>query len=779
MKINILLTFFLFFLPGANKLSAQLPGRYVVKNQLQMKAIPFALGNVKLLSGTPFYTAMQKNAEYLLNLDADRFLHRWRTNAGLDAKAPLYGGWELTSSHMLGHYLSALSLEYAASGNKKFIEKANYVVDELDEIQKARGTGYIGGIPGEDTLWKQVTAGDIRTGGFDLNGAWVPWYMIHKVWDGLIDAWLYTGNAKAKKVVVSLSDWAVSEFSKMPDSLFQKMLEAEFGGMNESLADVYAITGNKKYLELAEKFDHKQILDPLANRRDQLGGLHANTQIPKVLGAARQYELTGNKRSYDIAEFFFHAVVNDHSYVNGGNSNYESFNRARQFKNALSTNTSETCNTYNMLKLDKHLFTWEPSVALADYYERAVYNHILASQNPETGMLAYYVSLQSGTHKVFSTPYESFWCCVGTGIENHSKYAEDIYFKDATGGLFVNLFIPSVLDWKDKKVVITQENNFPHEANTTFKITTAKAVSIPMHFRCPSWSTKGMQILINGIKQDIESKAGTYVTINRSWKNNDKVELQFDMHLRTEAMPDDESKIAVFYGPVLMAGLLGTEKPGVQGVPVLVTNNQPVNKWLLRTNEDRLDFKTIGVGMPQEVSLKPFYSVYDQRYIVYWDEFTQQQWQDRKAAYEAEIKRLADLEKRTVDLVRFGEQQSEKDHDLVGENTGVGTHMDRKFRDAPNGGWFSFKVRVIEANLQLINTYNGGDGGNRAFEIFADGVKIGEEDLPGKNPGKYIEKSYEIPKKLTKGKSSITIKFQGLPTKIAGAFFESRITTKL
>ena len=775
MRISIVLFFVLFLMPADKVLLAQQPGRYVVKSQVSMKAIPFPLGDVKLLPGTPFYVAMQKNAEYLLSLDADRFLHRWRTNAGLKAKAPLYGGWEQTSSHMLGHYLSALALEYAASGNKKFLDKTNYVVDQLEEIQQARGTGYIGGIPGEDTLWSQVISGRIHSSGFDLNGAWVPWYMLHKVWDGLIDAYLYTGNIKAKKVVALLSDWAVNEFSGMPDTLFQKMLETEFGGMNESLAEVYAITGNKKYLQLAEKFNHKKILEPLANNIDQLGGLHANTQIPKILGAARQYELTGNKQDYNGAEFFFNAVVADHSYANGGNSNYESFNRAGKFKNALSANTSETCNTYNMLKLDKHLFTWEPSVALADYYERAIYNHILASQNPENGMMCYYVSLQSGTQKVFSTPYESFWCCVGTGIENHSKYAEDIYFKTPSGGLFVNLFIPSVLNWQEKKVVITQENNFPGEAFTKLKISTGKVVEFSLQLRCPSWSTNGMQVLVNGVDQKLVTKAGSYATLSRKWKNGDEIELRFDMHLRTEAMQDDPSKIAVFYGPVLMAGLLGTEKPGVQGVPVLVTNNKPVNKWLQRTDADSLRFTTVGAAMPNEVSLKPFYSVNDQRYIVYWDQCTQQQWKDRKAAYEAEILRLSDLEKRTVDLVRFGEQQSEKDHDLVGENTGVGSHMDRKFRDAPNGGWFSFKVKVTDADLQLINTYNGGDGGNRAFEIFADGIKIGEEDLKGNSPGKYIEKSYDIPKDLTNGKESVTIKFQGLPHKIAGAFFESRI----
>ena len=759
--------------------SAAQQGRYVVEPIVKRLAVPFKLSEVRLLPGSPFSEAMKLNATYLLSLDADRFLNRWRQNAGLTPKAPLYQGWEQTSSHMLGHYLSALVLEYAASGDKIFLSKANYVVDELAEIQLARKTGYIGGIPKEDSIWKDVAAGKIVSGGFDLNGGWVPWYMLHKIWAGLLDSYLYTGNEKAKKVVVNLSDWACHEFGNMPDSFFQKMMVAEFGGMNESLAEVYAITGDKKYLDLSYKFYHKKIMDPLSRMEDQLAGIHANTQIPKVIGAARQYELTGNQREYDIANFFFQAVVKDHTYANGGNSNYESFNKAGIFETALGTNTSETCNTYNMLKLNRYLFTWKPSVKLADYYERAVYNHILASQHPKTGMLCYYVALQSGTQKVYSTPYESFWCCVGTGLENHSKYAENIYFKDMKEGLFVNLFIPSILTWEEKNIVITQENKFPDEAITRFKITASKPVIFPMHFRCPSWSKNGMEIYINGMKAAITTTAGSYATIERSWENGDKIELRFDMELYSESMPDVPSKTAIFYGPLLMAGALGTEKPGVMGVPVLVTDNRPLKEWIRRSDASDLHFNTLKVGRPNDVALQPFYTIHDQRYIVYWDLFSEEDWKIKKANYEKEILRLGDIERRTIDVVRYGEQQSEKDHDLTGRNTGVGTHLERKFRDAPNGGWFSFKVKVISGALQLLNTYNGGDGGKRAFEIFADGIKIADEALKGDNRGRYIEKAYTIPENITKDKDTITIKFMGLAGNTAGAFFESRIVRPL
>lgn len=755
--------------------SAQEVKHAAVKPSVNFRAIPFELWDVRLLPGSPFSNAMKKNAGYLLTLNADRFLSRWRQNAGLAKKGELYGGWEQTSSHMLGHYLSALVLQYAASGDKAFLTKANYMVDELDEIQRARKTGYIGGIPGEDTLWKNVTEGKIVTGGFDLNGGWVPWYMLHKVWAGLLNAYHYTGNEKAKKVVVKLSDWAYKQFGNMPDSLFQKMLVAEFGGMNESLAEVYAITGKKKYLDLSYKFYHRKIMNPLSLRQDHLGGVHANTQIPKVIGAAVQYELTGNKRDSTIADYFFNTVVKDHTYVNGGNSNYESFNSAGKFDRALSTNTSETCNTYNMLKLDRHLFTWQPSVKLVDYYEGALYNHILASQNPETGMFCYYVALQSGKQKVYSTPYESFWCCVGTGIENHSKYAENIYYKDTKGGIFINLFIPSVVKWKEQGIVLTQENNFPAEPVTHFKITAAKPVRFAMHLRCPSWSKKGMDIYINGKKETVVSTAGTYTTIDRVWKNGDQLEMKFDVALYTKAMPDNASKIAIFYGPLLMAGTLGTTRPGLLGVPVIVTNNKPVDDWIKRVGGTQITFTTNNVGRPKDVLLQPFYTIHDQRYIVYWNQFTEGEWTLKKESYEKEMARLADMEKHTTDAIRFGEQQSEKDHALDGINTGIGTYMDRTFRDAPNGGWFSFNLKVKEGRLLLLNTYNGSDGGNRAFEIFADGIKISSEVLKGEKPGEYIEKEYDIPETITKGKDSINIKFQAIPENIAGAFFESRI----
>ncbi|MDD4592246.1 MAG: glycoside hydrolase family 127 protein, partial [Parabacteroides sp.] len=365
------LAFLLFSCQGDNK--------RIVNDQIEKEAVPFHLSNLRLLDGSPFKHAMDKNGEWLLALEPDRLLHRFYLNAGFEPKGEIYGGWETlgVSGHTLGHYLSACSMMYASSGDKRFKERVDYIVKELARCQDARKTGYVGGIPDEDKLWEDVSKGNITYDGFNLNGHWVPWYTQHKVWAGLIDAYLYAGSEQAKEVVTRLSDWTVHMFSGLSDEKFQDMLTSEFGGMNESLAEVYAITGNKAYLQLAERFYHKAIFDPLKEGRDELEGKHANTQIPKIIGVSRLYELTAKDDYHRIATFFWDRMVNHHTYLNGGNSNHEHLGPPDQLNDRLSAHTSETCNTYNMLKLTKHLFSWDAQAAYFDFYERALYNHIL------------------------------------------------------------------------------------------------------------------------------------------------------------------------------------------------------------------------------------------------------------------------------------------------------------------------------------------------------------------------------------------------------------------
>ncbi|MBC8097275.1 MAG: glycoside hydrolase family 127 protein, partial [Akkermansiaceae bacterium] len=411
------------------------------------QARTFSAASVRLLSG-PFKQGQDLAAKYLLSLEADRFLAWFRKEAGLVPKATNYGGWEAQgiAGHSLGHYLTGCALAYAATGDPQFLDRVNYIVTELAECQKAGGTGYIAAIPGGKKAYAEVAAGDIRSKGFDLNGIWVPNYTMHKVFAGLRDAYRLGGNPQALEVSKSLADWFEKTHAGLNEEQMQKILAAEHGGLNETFADLYADTGDERYLKLARRFHHKAILDPLARGEDILPGKHANTQIPKLIGLATLYELTGDRGDRAGAQFFWDRVVHHHSYVTGGHCDGEHFGAADRLNNRLSSNTTETCNVYNMLKLTEHVFGWNPSADAADFYERALLNHIRSSQHPD-GRVIYNLSLKPGFHKEYQSPYDGFTCCVGSGMENHVRYGEGIYFHN-DDNLWVNLFIASEVNWK-------------------------------------------------------------------------------------------------------------------------------------------------------------------------------------------------------------------------------------------------------------------------------------------------------------------------------------------
>lgn len=457
-----------------------------VQPQANIHAYAFPLEEVRLLE-SPFYTAMQAEAQYLLKIGPDRLLADFRAHAGLAPKGEKYGGWESSglAGHTLGHYLSACALQYAATGDVAFLQRVNYIVDELEACQHARKTGYIGAIPNEDSVWAQVAAGNIRTRGFDLNGAWAPWYTVHKIMAGLLDAKRYCNNAKALTLAIKLADWTGNTIKDLNDDQLQRMLFCEYGGMSETLVNTYAYTGHSKYLELSRRFYDKRILDSLAAGIDILPGKHANTQIPKVIAAIRRHELTLDARDARIATFFWQTVTQHHSYATGGNSNYEYFGPADQLNETLTDNTTETCNTYNMLKLTRHLFALQPEARYMDYYEKALYNHILASQDHESGMVCYFVPLRMGGTKAYSDPWHSFTCCVGSGMENHVKYGESIYFRGRDGSLYVNLFIPSVLHWKEKGLQIRQESALPAAGTIRLTVTAKRPETFALRIRHP------------------------------------------------------------------------------------------------------------------------------------------------------------------------------------------------------------------------------------------------------------------------------------------------------
>jgi uncharacterized protein len=520
----------------------------------------FALGDVQLLD-SPFKRASERNARYLLSLDPDRLLHNTRKYAGLAPKAELYGGWESQgiAGHTLGHYLSALALQFAASGDKRFRERIDYIVGQLATAQRAYGDGYVGALPPLElqTLrdLKHGKVGSKNPFVFE-SGAWVPWYTQHKILAGLRDAWLLAGNGQAKDVALRLADWVDDITAPLTDEQLQTMLQVEHGGMVEVLLDLYAATGNERYRNVSRRFEHRAVLEPLRSDRDELAGKHANTQIPKITGAARSFETTGRSPDRAAAEQFWRRVVRDHSWVIGGNSDGEHFFAPLTAADHLSAATAETCNTYNMLKLTEHLFTWQPQVEYADYYERALYNHILASQEPRRGMFAYFMSLKPGHFRTYSTPEESFWCCVGSGMENHTKYGAAIYFHDSDD-VYVNLFIPSVLRWREKGLILEQRTRYPLSNRIELIVKSPPSQRMRLQLRSPAWASSSLAIRINGKPLVVDASPGRYAAVERSWQRGDTIEVVIPMTVRAEALRGSPDHVAFLYGPAVLAGDLG------------------------------------------------------------------------------------------------------------------------------------------------------------------------------------------------------------------------------
>ncbi|HRI80050.1 MAG TPA: glycoside hydrolase family 127 protein, partial [Cyclobacteriaceae bacterium] len=551
----------------------------------------------------------------------------------------------------------------------------------------------------------------------------------------------------------------------------------EYGGMNDVLTYIYELTGNKKYLDLSYKFHDHFLLDELAKRVDALTGKHSNTNVPKAIGCARRHDLTGKESDKTIASFLWESMARHHSYVIGGNSNHEYLTDPDKLTDHLSDNTCETCNTYNMLKLTRYLFSWQPNQELADYYERALYNHILASQNPETGMMCYFIPLRMGSKKEFSDPFDTFTCCVGSGMENHSKYTEGIYYEGKDGSLIVNLFIPSELQWKEKGVKIRQESAFPETDKINFIIEADSRTPFSLKIRQPKWAAGDVMIKVNEqIVKPVRDNAG-YWTISRTWGKVDRVEISTPMKVYTESMPDNKNRIALLYGPVVMAGQLGTEMPDpVYGTTVLMTEDHNVNDWTKKISDQPLVLQTNQVARPVDVNLIPFYKTYNQYYNVYWDFFTPAEWSRRQAEYEEEKKRQHEIEVKTIDMIRIGEMQPERDHKLKAtDKSYVSNAMGRAGREVRGGGYFSFEMKVDQTKANSLLCSYIGDDKNRTFDLLVDDVKIATEDWKGGTPGRFYDMTYPIPPELIKGKTSVVIRVQGRPDRTAGRIFGCRI----
>ena len=599
-----------------------------VKPQMPVKAYSFDLSDVKLLDSR-FKDNMERDGKWLLSIENRRLLHSWKVNAGMQTYARPFGGWEGLDvelrGHTLGHVLSGLALMYASTGNIAYKNKADSLVSSLAEIQKVLNQGgYLSAFP--QNLVNRAIEG---------KRVWAPWYTLHKIMAGLIDMYQYAGNKQALDVVVKMADWAYHKLDTLSPEQLAIMHRTEFGGMMEAAYNLYGITGNVNDKKLAEFFYDHSILDPLAQKEDELAGHHANTQIPKIIGEARGYELTGSEREKTVADFFWQTVIDHHTYVTGGNSDHEFFFEPDQISKHISRATTESCNTYNMLKLTRHLFTWTADVKYADYYERALYNHILASQEPHTGMVTYFLSYTPGTFKTYCTRDSSFWCCVGTGFENHAKYGEGIYYHDDKG-IFVNLFIPSELTWKEKGIKLVQQTKYPEEATTHLTIQEIKDGHVPLYIRYPSWAVSGAVVKINGKNVKISQKSGSYIILDKNWKTGDKIDITYPMSLQLVATNDDPDLAAVVYGPIVLAGDMGTEgmkapapfardQLDYKNTPVpddiitsLNVKGKKINDWLVPVQGKSLIFKTSGVAS-KEITMIPYYRIDEQRYVIYWN----------------------------------------------------------------------------------------------------------------------------------------------------------------
>lgn len=754
----------------------------------------FPLTSVRLLDGC-FKEAATANRAYLLALEPDRLLAPFLREAGLTPKAKPYGNWESMGldGHTAGHYLSALS-DMIASGydnDGELNRRLDYMLDELERCQKAGGQGYLGGIPRSREFWSGIASGNVKA----IWDRWAPWYNIHKTFAGLRDAWRVAGKQKARDLLVNLGDWCVQITSGLTDEQMEQMLAHEYGGMNEVMADVYVVTGDAKYLKTAQRFFHHAVFDPLIRHEDRLTGLHANTQIPKVIGLERIAALTGNEKEHSGARFFWENVSRKRSLAFGGNSVSEHFNPIDNFTKMVETREGpETCNTYNMLRLTEQLFSAEPQAAYADFYERALYNHILASINVRKPGYVYFTPIRPDHYRVYSQPDSCFWCCVGTGMENPGKYGEFIYAR-ARDGIYVNLFIPSELKTGDG-IVLRQESRFPYEPKTHLSLKLEKPLNFALRLRHPAWVAAGdFAVRINGETVRVDSSPSSYAEIRREWKDSDRVEVDLPMRTSVERLPDGSDWAAILYGPIVLANPDGTEHmdglfagdgrmahvatgpmiPLDQVPSLLTTPEQLLSHVVPDGSAGTLSFRikdVIEPARPDGLPLVPFFSLHERRYQMYWELTTPEKIKAQKEKRVAEERVRAAREAATIDLVAIGEQQSEVEHEFKGEGTESGIFLDRRWRHGQSIQYTLDTRGETAVDLEVV--YSGSDNG-RCFDILANNTKIASQELRNEKPGEFVTKRYPIPEEILKAapKGRVTIKFVAT-RQLAGGLFDLR-----
>ncbi len=764
----------------------------------------FSLSDVTLLEG-PFQHARDLNIKVLLQYDVDRLLAGYRKEAGLPEKAKIFPNWEGLDGHVGGHYLSALAMNYAATGNADCKKRMDYMLSEIKACQDANaennpdwGIGYVGAVPNGKKIWSTFQKSDFAA----YKSAWVPWYNVHKMYCGLRDAWMYTGNQEAKSIFLKFSDWAIHITAALTDEQMQSMLDMEHGGMNEVLADAYQMTGDIKYLVAAKRFSHHMLLDAMAASKDNLDNKHANTQVPKAVGFERIGEVAKDDSYKRAGSFFWETVTTNRSLAFGGNSRREFFPGVAASADFINeVEGPESCNSFNMLKLTEDLFRVNPLAKYADYYERTLYNHILSTQHPEHGGYVYFTPARPRHYRVYSSPNEGMWCCVGSGMENHGKYNQFIYTHTGDS-LYVNLFVASELNWKEKKVKLKQQTIFPNEEETKITITEG-ASRFALMIRYPSWVQTGeLKITVNGEAVAFAHQSSSYVSVIRNWKKGDVVSVDLPMHNSIEYMPNVPNYIAIMHGPILLGAKSGTEdlkglvagdgrwahiasgkKLPVDKAPVIIEDNLTALTTKLKPVSGKpLHFTVSDVKMinADDVVFEPFFNIHDARYMMYWMALSNTGYRTYLDSIALLEKEKLELQKRTIDFVAPGEQQPEVDHNMQKQNSNTGNFNDAFWRDARSEGYFSYQLATNnETGLSLLVRYWGAEWGSRKFTIYIDDEKLITEDNTGKwNQSGFQLVEYAIPDTMVKNKSMVRVKFQALQGNTAGAVYYIQLVRK-
>lgn len=771
-----------------------------------LRAHPIPLERIRLTGG-PLKHAQELDVAYLLSLDPDRMLHFYRVRAGLPPRGEPYSGWDgggrNLTGHIAGHHLSAVSLMYAATGDARFKERADYIVRELDAVQQKNGDGYLGALENLPEAFGRLSRGEIKSGGFDLNGLWSPWYTLHKTYAGLRDAYRYTGNAKALQLEVQYAAWAEKVLAPLSDAQVQKMLLTEFGGMNEVFADLYADTSDPRWLALSHRFEHHAVTLPLKRHEDNLSGKHGNCQIPKLIGSAARYGYTGDMDDIVAASFFWDRVVRHHSYASGGHGLNEYFGAPDLLSPRVDGRAAETCNVYNMLKLTRRLFALRPDGAYADFHERALFNHILASMDPNDGRTSYMVPVGRAEQQEYQDMQRDFTCCVGSGMESHALHGLGVFY-ESSDTIWVNLFVPSKAESTVAGAKLAMETGFPDGDSATVTLTLPKAAEFTIAVRRPVWAGDGFRIAVNdadvpqpaldtlydptaggragGPGNESVARNATYVHLTRSWRTGDKVEITLPKSLHLQPTADNAQVTAIMWGPLALAADVGprmeepwSENPSAAPatkVAYLVSESRDPGKWLEPASRAGDFTVTAGVARHAddgasagEVSFAPFYRTQRRRYALYHDVMTPEEFAARRVQLAAERDAAAALERATISRIVLGNEAQEASAHYKSEPADRPIARREGHTSRGGAGWFSLDAGVDpSAPMQLVVTYfveRGLPAPLGDFEIQVDGTAVGHY-VPRHDESGFYDATYVVPQALTAGKQSVTVRFQAL-----------------